>query len=229
MIAKETFCKILNTLEKYRKDAEDLTDNLAKVFCEKKGNQMLSDHQELQTSLYDMFADDNIIDDITSALEIEMKDCDNQWINYYVYDLDWGKENKNDHMKVWDNNNNEIPLTCAEELYDLLCKNLQTPEEEEDDNEILEEVENTQPCDEDCSTCCCEDSNAKILNIENARVEDKDSSLKDKNLKKDVTIEDLSNAINKLTERYNDLFKDIFTSFESTKMNVDTPKTGQDN
>lgn len=43
-----------------------------------------------------------------------------QWIEYYIYDKDFGRNTK---LKVWDEDDKEIPLTTFEDLYNMLIKN----------------------------------------------------------------------------------------------------------
>jgi len=40
------------------------------------------------------------------------------WIEYYCFELDFGKENY--RLKVYDKDKNEIPLATAEDLYNIL-------------------------------------------------------------------------------------------------------------
>ena len=39
------------------------------------------------------------------------------WIEYYCFELDFGKENY--RLKVYDKDKNEIPLATAEDLYNI--------------------------------------------------------------------------------------------------------------
>lgn len=44
----------------------------------------------------------------------------NDWIDYFVYELDFGKQN--DKLKCYDENKKEIPLSSIKDLYNLLTK-----------------------------------------------------------------------------------------------------------
>lgn len=46
-----------------------------------------------------------------------MHDQENEWISYYCYEKDYGRDDK---LEVFDKNNNKIPLKTAEDLYNLL-------------------------------------------------------------------------------------------------------------
>ena len=45
-----------------------------------------------------------------------------EWIDYYINELEYGA--KNDKLKVYDKDDNEIPLTTIDNLIDLLESNL---------------------------------------------------------------------------------------------------------
>ena len=46
-----------------------------------------------------------------------MHDQETEWISYYCYEKDYGRD---DRLEVFDKNNNKIPLKTAEDLYNLL-------------------------------------------------------------------------------------------------------------
>ena len=55
--------------------------------------------------------------------EEEFKDkSEHSWIEYYCYELDFGAENW--RLKAYDENKKEIPLSNAEQLYNLLISKL---------------------------------------------------------------------------------------------------------
>ncbi|KFZ25793.1 MAG: hypothetical protein KQ78_01998 [Candidatus Izimaplasma bacterium HR2] len=56
---------------------------------------------------------------ITKLLEHIMNDSETQWINYWLWELDFGKENY--RMKI-EENGVEIPLTTIRDLYNILIK-----------------------------------------------------------------------------------------------------------
>lgn len=79
---------------------------------------------ELLTKLYpNSFAanlintDSNLIDCFIDLLKEQMNDKDN-WIEHFCWELNFGEENY--RLKVLDKEGKEIPLTTAEDLWDLL-------------------------------------------------------------------------------------------------------------
>lgn len=45
-------------------------------------------------------------------------DTENKWIEYFIYELDFGKDNW--RLQVYGENKNEIPLTTIEDLWNIL-------------------------------------------------------------------------------------------------------------
>lgn len=70
----------------------------------------------------DLFYNNTAVDNI--LVEILQKtfndDHAHSWIEYFCFELDFGK--KNDSLKARDKNGNNIPLTTPEDLYNLLIK-----------------------------------------------------------------------------------------------------------
>ncbi len=63
------------------------------------------------------FIENKLIDDMIEILTDVMGDEDG-WIEYFCYELDFGKENY--RLKAYDKDDNEIPLANAKDLYNLL-------------------------------------------------------------------------------------------------------------
>ena len=59
---------------------------------------------------------------IFSVLQEVFKDEENDWIGYYIYELDFGE--KWHEGKVTDKDGIDIPLKNAESLYDILIEKL---------------------------------------------------------------------------------------------------------
>lgn len=93
---------------------------------------------------------EELIGAIVDALKVEM--CDSSWIDYYMYELDFGR--KNEQLKAYDENGVEMPLSTPEDLYDLLENNKSKIEliavEFEDDNGVTHRIEH----DDDTSLEC---------------------------------------------------------------------------
>lgn len=63
-------------------------------------------------------------DTVVKILEILFKDKETQWIAYWVWELDFGEKYKDGCVSESDGTN--IPLRTAENLYDLLLKNMRS-------------------------------------------------------------------------------------------------------
>jgi hypothetical protein len=60
----------------------------------------------------------NVLYDAMIDLLVSMTNDKDGWIKYYLWDLDCGNENH--RLKVYDKNENEIPLRNAEDLWSLI-------------------------------------------------------------------------------------------------------------
>lgn len=56
-------------------------------------------------------------DRLLKVLTEVMHDQENEWISYYCYEKDYGRDDK---LEVFDKDKNQIPLKTAEDLYNLL-------------------------------------------------------------------------------------------------------------
>lgn|SRR5574344_1308264 len=107
---KQTFIDCINALEKQTRQDIANSELLAKVFKYSHSANLLPDNQYLT----------NII---IRILQEEYKDKSaHSCIEYYCYELDFGRENW--RLKVYDENKKEIPLSNPEELYNLLISKL---------------------------------------------------------------------------------------------------------
>lgn len=103
---KETFVSIINAIDaQYAKDKEN-AKLLEKVFPD--------------STIIPSYCDE-LINTIIEALISEMSDEEEEWIDYYMYELDFGREN--DRLKAYDKNGVEILLSKPEDLYDLIENN----------------------------------------------------------------------------------------------------------
>jgi hypothetical protein len=60
----------------------------------------------------------NKLYDVLINLLMKLTDDTDKWIEYFIYGLDFGKENW--RLKVYDNNKKEIPLRTIEDLWNIL-------------------------------------------------------------------------------------------------------------
>lgn len=107
---KQTFIDAIQSLdEQYQLDRKNAS-LLSKVFTEARSADLLPNNSLLTNSivriLQEEFQDDN-------------KDS---WIEYFCYELGFGR--KNDKLKVYAKDKTEIPLSNAEDLYNLLISEI---------------------------------------------------------------------------------------------------------
>ena len=99
-MTKEQFIKLMEAIKERYYTIERIYDKLDDVFG----------------SVGDLFIDETsmtpIIDVITEIIEDNDK-----WIEWYVYDKNWGTDER---LTVTDNNGNEIPSETLEDLWELI-------------------------------------------------------------------------------------------------------------
>lgn len=99
MLTFEEFEKYIKTIKKY----SESDNKLGKILKS----------ESFITYSYDA------VNAITKLLEYAMNDSKNQWIEYWLWELDFGKENY--RMKI-EENGVEIPLTTIRDLYNMLTE-----------------------------------------------------------------------------------------------------------
>lgn len=102
---KETFIAIINAIEQHMTKVSSNSELLAKVFD--------------NCNSADFIPHTDISEQLIKLLVLEFDDKA-EWISYYCYDLDFGKESY--RLKVTDSDGNIIPLNNPEDLYNLLTK-----------------------------------------------------------------------------------------------------------
>jgi len=101
---KELFIETINILEKqYLKDVE-YSETFEKIFPNAHPANLLPQ------SLLDSH--------IIKMLEVLMKDTENKWIEYYIFELDFGKNYKTG--MITDIDKTDVALGSVEDLYELL-------------------------------------------------------------------------------------------------------------
>lgn len=103
ILGRKLFCKTMGQIQ----EAYDYGDKLNEFFKE----------NHVDGYLYEP----NCIEQALSLLGFIFDDKD-QWIDYWVYELDFGRQYK--EGTITDANGENIPLETVEELYELLVKNL---------------------------------------------------------------------------------------------------------
>lgn len=105
MLSKKDFCKIIGDLQQN----EDFLTKLNKLFSEFK-----REDQVYSTGLEDT---------VVNLLEMIFKDTENHWISYWIWEENYGKSYRDGDVVELDGT--IIPLRTAEDLYDLLIKNME--------------------------------------------------------------------------------------------------------
>ena len=100
-ISKEDFVKVIGFIKEHDKKSSELSNALT-WFSEDAGWCFFGSHH------------------INKIIELLEKLCDDtgEWISYFLYELDFGKNYPN--LCAFDENDEPIPMSTAEELYDFL-------------------------------------------------------------------------------------------------------------
>ena len=103
---RETFVDAINAIQKQTERDIEISKLLSKIYSNAFQGNLLPDHNI-------------VIEALVKVLQKEMYDK-GDWINYYLWELDFGRDNYRSYVR--DEKNNIIPLSNANELYDLLCQ-----------------------------------------------------------------------------------------------------------
>ena len=107
-MTKEQFIKLMEVIKERYYKIEEIYDKLDDVFG----------------SVGDLFIDETSMTPIIDVIS-EIVEDNNKWIEWYVYDKNWGTDER---LTVMDNNGNEIPSETLEDLWNLIL----TTENEKD-------------------------------------------------------------------------------------------------
>lgn len=108
--SKRFFKECIGNIKQQRKHDVECSLNIKKVFPDAFAANLLYDNSA-------------IIDQLIKVLQVAFNDNhEHSWIDYFIYELDFGKKNKS--LKVTGSNGENIPLSNAGQLYDLLIENL---------------------------------------------------------------------------------------------------------
>lgn len=116
---RETFVKLMTFIKTWTRYAEEKSLKLAEVlhtensFCAK---------SEIGFVFEDMFCDPDSKDILMDIIIEAMDDTETDWINYYVYELEWGERNQGENsLKVYKEDGvTVIPLSTLDDLYNVL-------------------------------------------------------------------------------------------------------------
>ena len=99
-MTKEQFIKLMEVIKERYYKIEEIYDKLDDVFG----------------SVGDLFIDETSMTPIIDVIS-EIVEDNNKWIEWYVYDKNWGTDER---LTVMDNNGNEIPSETLEDLWNLI-------------------------------------------------------------------------------------------------------------
>ena len=115
-LEKEIFIKLMEYIKNCQRKAQKRSEEIADVLYTE---DMFISKSDLMFTIFDSIHDNKNEDILMNIIIEAMDDKDNEWINYYVYELDWGEENNK--LKVYQKDGiTEIPLTTIEDLWNLL-------------------------------------------------------------------------------------------------------------
>ena len=99
-MTKEQFIRLMEVIKERYYKIEEIYDKLDDVFG----------------SVGDLFIDETSMTPIIDVIS-EIVEDNNKWIEWYVYDKNWGTDER---LTVTDNNGNEIPSETLEDLWNLI-------------------------------------------------------------------------------------------------------------
>lgn len=115
-IEKDVFIKLMTFIKTWSKSAESKSNAIADILW---NENMFSTKRSLAYDLEELFIDPEALDVLLNIIIEAMDDKETDWINYYIYELDWGREN--DKLKVYaEDKVTEIPLKTLDDLYNIL-------------------------------------------------------------------------------------------------------------
>ena len=106
---KRLFIKSIEALQKQIEYDVQVSEHLGKAFPNSHTANLLPENHFLHNALLEVLQD--------AMNDNELCEYGQSWIEYYCYELDFGKENY--RLKVT-NNGKEVPMSNAGELYDFL-------------------------------------------------------------------------------------------------------------
>lgn len=104
ILSKENFVNAINALKEQDEINEQFAHSMGKIFP----NAFEADLLPPNTT---------VVAGLEKLLKVLMND-EYDWIQYFIYELDFGKENH--RLKVYEKDGTEIPLETPENLYNLL-------------------------------------------------------------------------------------------------------------
>ena len=112
MISKEKFCEIIQHIGLLQEQSQRINNILYDPMYHTVQNDFCSAYA---------FSNPCLEEDLIVVLENMFNDFENNWIRYYIYELDCGTSWQKG--MVLDKNGNDIPLSNASELYNFIVYN----------------------------------------------------------------------------------------------------------
>ena len=118
---KDLFIKLMTFMRTWTQYAEKKSQAIAEVIHTPS---MFAAKSEIGFVFEDMICDPDSRDILLDIIIEAMDDKETDWIEYYIYELDWGERNTGeDPLKVYEKDGEtEIPLSTLEDLYNVLIK-----------------------------------------------------------------------------------------------------------
>ena len=104
IMSKESFCRVMDNYKSMWNFTDDMNEVFKKYNCD--------------GEVFPPMCTETVID----LLEFIFNDK-NQWISYWIFELEFGKQYEDECIKYEDGE--VIPLKTAEDLYDLLIRNME--------------------------------------------------------------------------------------------------------
>ena len=106
ILKKQTFVNAINAIDKLHKKNIQFAENLSKCFPNANSANFIDDTDFVTNAL------------IAVLQELFNDKNSNSWIEYFLFELDFGRENW--RLKAYDSNGKEIPLSTPEQLFDFI-------------------------------------------------------------------------------------------------------------
>lgn len=115
---RDTFIKLMTFLKTWIKMSEKKSQQVANILWTR---DMFCSKNDFSYNFEYLFCDPESRDILCNIIVEAMNDSETEWINYYIYELEWGE--KNDELKVYDSDKKtEIPLKTLDDLYNILTQ-----------------------------------------------------------------------------------------------------------
>ena len=118
---KDLFIKFMTFFKTWTEYAEKRSQAMAEAIY---SPAMFSAKSEIGFVFEDIICDPDSRDILLDIIIEAMDDKESDWIEYYIYELDWGNRNTGENaLKVYEEDGEtEIPLSTLDDLYAILTR-----------------------------------------------------------------------------------------------------------